>query len=268
MVLRFLFFITLIYIVSAKVTAEDAVNFNVSNKVKMEEIISIIEAEKNNKSDELFVMSSLESLKNIYPAEVNYRLGQIYYFGTFGIKGVRKSVEYFSIASSMNHLGSNYVLGSILVNHEYEMDDAFEKGVDYLEKASNGNISDAMFNLYSLYRKGMYPKEKAIYWLDKSASIGYERAVIFSAYEKYLLAVENGSKEQVQKIVDGLLNYEFMDFSGERYFFVGTMFSDEKSPIFNNKLRLKYLRISADAGYEQAQVILKEYNKLVELENH
>jgi TPR repeat protein len=158
------------------------------------------------------------------------------------------------------------MLGSILVNNEYEMENSFVKGVDYLEKASNENVSDAMFNLYALYRKGLYSKKKAIYWLDYSASIGYERAVIFSAYEKYLSAIEKGSRDQVKKIVDGLINYKFKGSSGERDFFISTMYSDEKSPIFNDKLRLKYLKLSADAGYERAIVILNEYNRLKELE--
>lgn len=268
MIIRFLLYIFLFFIISSNVIAVTYKDFNVSNEEVMNKVISIIEADTNNESDETFVMNSLLSLKVTYPDEVNFRFGQIFYFGRFGVRDIKKSVEYLSIAASLNHPGSNYMLGSILVDGEYEGEGSFEMGVDYLEKASNQNVADAMFNLYALYRKGLYPKEKAIYWLDYSASIGYERSVIFSAYEKYLSARDKGSREQVIKIVDGLIGYNFKESSGERYFFIGTMYSDEKSPIFNNDLRLKYLKLSADNGYERAIVILNEYNRLKDLDGN
>jgi TPR repeat protein len=108
MIIKYFLSILLVFIVSAKVIAVGDEDSNSSNKEVMNKIISIIEADENNESDEVFVMSSLSSLKDMYPAEVNFRLGQIFYFGRFGVEDIKKSVEYLSIASSMNHPGSNY----------------------------------------------------------------------------------------------------------------------------------------------------------------
>jgi TPR repeat protein len=235
-----------------------------TNKELLSLVTDMIEKTETNQSDKDFVTKNLDFLGSEYPAETNYLLGQIYYFGLYGDKKVKNAVDHLMVSSKLKYPQAQYLLGSIFVTEKDYLN--IVDGISLLEDAADGGIPDAMYNLYSLYRQGMYQKSCALNWIKKAASLGYEQAMIFSSYEEYLMALDSSDKPKLGEIVKYLISSDFTNFSGERYYLLSSIYN-EPSPLSDESLRLKYLTLSAEAGYVISIDILEKYREMLKEES-
>ncbi|WP_041409899.1 tetratricopeptide repeat protein [Shewanella amazonensis] len=235
------------------------------NEMDNHKLLDLVTATiQNNDVDEKeknFVYKSLNAIAKQYPAEVNYLLGQIFYFGIFENRNLEKAINYLTISSELNDTRAQYLLGTILAMEQGYVH--YEQAIPLLEKAAADGIPDAMHNLYILYRKEKYPKDLAIEWLKKAANIKFEPAMFFLKREEYLAALESNDKEKLEEIAKYLISERFESLSGERYFLLAKIYNSS-SPLSDDDLRLKYLQLSADEGFDLAINILSNYNRLVE----
>lgn len=208
------------------------------------------------------IFTSLDKLMATECAEANYLYAVIYYFGLIGEKSLEKAVHHLEISAAMNHVEGSYLLGSILLT-EFPTDDT-KRGVKLLEFAADKGHVDAMFNLFSLFKQGVYTNERAaMKWLMEAAKLGEENSALVYANELYLQAKENKSNEKAEEALKVIKNTHFHEFKGEAYFLNAQIYGNSELPkIYNKDQRDFYLQKSASLGFERAVELWSKYEKL------
>jgi TPR repeat protein len=203
------------------------------------------------------VIDELHGLKLLYPKEANYLLGELYYFGLYGKLDVNKAVFHLTASADAGDPRAMYLLGSIFV----DVQEKHAVAIDYLEQAAKNGVQDAMFNLFSLYKKKRYPRENAIFWLTELAKQGDEESVLMLAQEQFQLAKNQNDTKTIEKLIDELTNCQIFSIKGPCYFLLSIIHSDPSNKFYNQDTRTNFLKLSAEAGYPEAQRIYAEYLK-------
>jgi len=208
------------------------------------------------------VWTNLERLECEEGAEVNYLYGVIYYFGLMGQKSLERAIHYLDMSVALKHIEASYLLGTIYVTESEMLD--IKAGVERLEFAAKNGHSDAMFNLFSLFKKGVYTNEKAARnWLIEAANTGAENSALIYAQELYSEAKKSSSSDKVTEALRVLVNTQFHEFEGEAYFLAAQIYGNSNfSKSFSKAKRDQYLEQSANLGFSRAVELWSRYEEL------
>ncbi|GHB59260.1 hypothetical protein GCM10008107_05500 [Psychrosphaera saromensis] len=255
LVIKSLLFITLV-IVSAFSNAMDIVK---KSEMTIEQLEIVI---LNNEIDKKYnVLKALSNLEMEYPADVNYLRGLMYFYGKIENKNISEAIKYLNLAVDLNHIEASYLLGSIFISFEPR---DITSGIELLEIASKNGHLRAMYNIFVLYKKGIYLNKAAAFdWIAKAASLGEENSSLIYANEIYSEAQIDKNLEKVKKAVNILESTQFQKLKGEAYFLLASIYNDSEFKfIENDQKRDKYLELSASEGFEKAKVLWTNYQRL------
>lgn len=203
------------------------------------------------------VIDKLHGLKLLYPKETNYLLGELYYFGLYGKLDVEQAIFHLTASAEAGDPRAMYLLGSIFV----DVQEKHEVAIDYLEQAAKSGVQDAMFNLFTLYKQKRYPRENAIFWLAELAKQGDEESILMLAQERFQLARNQNDTKTIEKLIDELASCQIFSLKGPCLFLLSIIHSDPSNKFYNQDTRTNFLKLSAEAGYPEAQRIYAEYLK-------
>tara|TARA_B110000238_G_C16052986_1_gene406958 strand:- start:51 stop:851 length:801 start_codon:yes stop_codon:yes gene_type:complete len=255
-----------IFVVLIESHFSNAMEVNAVTKEKavmsIEQLRKAVLSKEINKKEHIF--KALEVLKVDYPADVNYLLGVMYYFGIIENINVQQAIKYLEISTNLKHVEATYLLGSILVSLETEPN--IERGIILLESAAEDGHTDAMFNVFSLYKKGVYSDETAAFeWLISATNLGAENSSLVYAQEIYFDAQKDKDSEKAKQAISILEQTKFSEFKGEAYFLLSQIYANpEFESVKNKEKRDKYLEISASQGFERAKVLWLKYQELID----
>ncbi len=117
----------------------------------------------------LYRLINLNIFKN-YP-EGLYYMGKLHYEGLGITKNKEKGIEYYKLASTLNHPESTYILAKIYEPISYKT------YKEYLEKASK------LKHPIALYKTGIYTDNKIL--LEESAKLKYPEAIFYLGTRYY-----------------------------------------------------------------------------------
>lgn len=222
------------------------------NRLQNEILAATPESTDNNQ-----VVDTLHALKLLYPKEVNYMLGELYYFGLYGKLDVHQAIVHLTASAEAGEPRAMYLLGSIFVEEREKQ----EVGIKYLEHAAENGVRDAMFNLFALYKQKRYSREKAMTWLVESARLGDEESILMLAQENLQLAKRENDIKAIEAIIVELDSCKDLTLKGPCLFLLSIIHSDPSNDFYNQDVRTNFLKLSAEAGYPEAQRIYAEYLK-------
>jgi TPR repeat protein len=253
--IKSLLFMTLV-IVSAFSNAMDNVKKSVMTIEQLE--IVILNNEVDNKNN---ILKALSNLEMEYPADVNYLRGLMYFHGKIENKNVSEAVKYLNLAVELNHIEASYLLGSIFISFEPRN---ITSGIELLEIAAKNGHLRAMYNIFVLYKKGIYLNKAAAFaWIVKATSLGEENSSLIYANEIYSEAQRDKNLEKVKQAVNILESTKFQKLKGEAYFLLANIYNDSDFKfIENDQKRDKYLELSASEGFEKAKDLWANYQRL------
>lgn len=109
--------------------------------------------------------------------KAQYIMAEIYGLGYCGNEDDDKSAEWFLKSANQNYAPAQTMLGALyLTTDRLDVD----KAILWLNKAIEQNDSLAMFFMADIYYYegfGRQDKEKALYWVKKSAELGNQKSI-------------------------------------------------------------------------------------------